>query len=173
MLFKLIGGLLIMGGLWYWGNIKSKKFKLRPQQLRDLQVCLNQLSNEIFYLSTMMEDVLYKIAEKNKFIINKFFILTAENLKDAENNDIRTAWNKAVDECMPGTALEDEDENILKSFGALLGNTNKDGQIENINLTLQQLKNQEIKAEEEKKKYGNLYSRLGLLMGIAILITFM
>ena len=66
--------------------------------------------------------------------------------------------------------MNSEDEEILISFGKLLGSSDTEGQIKNIRLTLNQLKMQEEKAEELRKKNESMYRNLGVLGGLAIII---
>jgi stage III sporulation protein AB len=76
-----------------------------------------------------------------------------------------------VKKCIRMTALNKEDEQVLLSFGRSLGNTDLDGQIRNIRLTLGQLAMQERKAEENRKKNESMYRSLGILGGMAVVIV--
>jgi len=73
------------------------------------------------------------------------------------------AWAKAVKENIKNTSLNKEDEEIIISFGKMLGSSDVEGQIKNIRLTINQLKLQEQKAEELRAKNEAMYRNLGYL----------
>ncbi len=52
----------------------------------------------------------------------------------------------------------------------LFGKTDIDGQMSEINLFKEMLKNQIKKAEEEKKKNAKMYKSLGTIIGLSIVI---
>ena len=78
------------------------------------------------------------------------------------------AWNEAIE----GANIEitKEDKNILKGMSKLLGKTNVEGQISEINLTKKFLDRQIEIAEQEKNKNEKLYKTLGMTIGLAIVI---
>ena len=85
-----------------------------------------------------------------------------------ENENISTAWENAIEESV--TNLKKEDKEILKSLGKLLGRTDVEGQMGQIETTESLLENQIKEALEEKLKNEKLYSRLGTTIGLAIVI---
>ncbi len=58
----------------------------------------------------------------------------------------------------------------LKKLGKLLGQTDVEGQISEIELTESFLDMQIIKAEEERKKNQKLYKTLGIVTGLIFVI---
>ena len=74
------------------------------------------------------------------------------------------AWKNALEESK--TNLKEEDIKVLKNLSKLLGKTDIDGQLSEIELIEEQITN----AEEEQKKNEKLYKSLGILAGIAIAI---
>lgn len=170
MLLKIVGSLLILVASTYLGYKKSLTFKLRPVQIRELQSCFHVVENEISYLGSIITDIFIKIAESNKSVVSDIFSRTAEIINAGNITGAAKAWETSVIEKADTTCLNKEDIEILISFGKLLGTTDKEGQLSNIALTLHQLKNQEAKAEEDKRKNGMLYTRLGVMAGAAIVI---
>ena len=85
------------------------------------------------------------------------------NIKSATES-----WSMALEESE--TNMKTEDVNILKSLGNLLGKTDKEGQISEIELMQTFIETQISKAEEEKVKNEKLYKTLGTLAGVAISI---
>ena len=67
-------------------------------------------------------------------------------------------------------SINEEDRSILKNLSKLLGQTDIDGQINQIELTSRFLDEQIAKAEKEKAKSEKMYRTLGMVIGLAIVI---
>ena len=83
-----------------------------------------------------------------------------------ESTDI--AWEEAVEELKSN--LKTEDKQTIKTLSKLLGSTDTDGQISQIEVTETFLEKQIREAEEEKQKNEKLYKKLGATIGLAIVI---
>ena len=79
------------------------------------------------------------------------------------------AWNQAIEET--NNNLKEEDKNVLKMLSKLLGQTDTDGQISQIEITEEFLEGQIKEAVEAKQKNEKLYTRLGTIIGLAIVIV--
>lgn len=170
MLFKILGSIVVILASTALGYALSREFSKRPQEIRILQAHLQMLENEIVFMSSLLTDAFEKIYKSGNSAVNGFFGKTAEYLVKNTNLNALEAWEMSVRNNIKNTALNKEDEEILLSFGKMLGNSDRDGQVNNIRLTLAQLKLQEQKAEENRKKNEMMYKRLGILGGIAIVI---
>ena len=78
------------------------------------------------------------------------------------------AWEKALKES--DTNLNEEDLHVLLMLSKMLGQTDVEGQISQIEKTEEFLEGQIKEAEEERKKNEKLYTRLGTVLGLAIVI---
>ena len=77
-------------------------------------------------------------------------------------------WENSIQEA--DISLNQEDKDIIKRLGKLLGQTDVDGQLSEIELTESFLDIQIQKAEEAKKKNQKLYKTLGIVMGLVFVI---
>ena len=66
--------------------------------------------------------------------------------------------------------LKNEDITLMKNLGNVLGKTDIEGQMSEINQFLLLLKEQIKNAEEEKNKNAKMYKSLGTIIGLAIVI---
>lgn len=171
MLFKIAGSIIVILSCSFLGFILSRDCSRRPQQLRELQGLLQMFENQISYLSDIITEAFERIGRVSGSGTGIFFNKTVEILKDGIISNASEAWEQAVKQCIRTTALNREDEEIMLSFGKLLGNTDIEGQVKNIRLTLGQLELQESKAEESRKRNENMYRSLGMLGGIAVVIV--
>ena len=85
-----------------------------------------------------------------------------------EKDNANIECKKSVDECV--TNLNKEDKQVLKTLSKLLGQTDSEGQINQIEITQNFIDIQIKNAQEEKQKNEKLYSRLGTTIGLAIVI---
>jgi stage III sporulation protein AB len=169
MLFKIAGSIIVILSCSFLGYILSRDCSKRPQQLRELQGLLQMFENQITYLSDVLAEVFDRIGRVGSETCI-FFRKAAELLKEGSATNAYAAWEQSVGSCIRMTALNREDEEILLAFGRSLGNTDIEGQIKNIRLTLTQLGIQEKKAEESRKKNESMYRNLGILGGLAVVI---
>ena len=68
------------------------------------------------------------------------------------------------------TNLTKEDIHVLLMLSKMLGQTDIEGQVSQIEVTQEFLENQIEQAQEEKNKNEKLYSRLGTTIGLVIVI---
>ena len=171
MLLKIAGSVIVIMSCAFLGFILSADCRKRPQQLRELQSFLQMFENQISYLSDVIADAFERIGRISGSETWIFFSGTVEALKERKAKSASEAWEYAVRSNIKKTSLNREDEEILVSFGKILGSTDLEGQIKNIRLTLGQLRLQESKAEESRAKNENMYRSLGILGGIAVVIV--
>jgi stage III sporulation protein AB len=171
MVFKMLGCIMVLLSSGFLGYILSADCKKRPRQLRELQSMLQIFENQISYLSDVLAEAFLRLSSSNGGETGIFFSNTVERLQSGRSITAAKAWEEAVRENIKKTSLNREDEEILVSFGKLLGSSDLEGQIKNIRLTLGQLKLQEQKAEESRAKNEGMYRSLGILGGIAVVIV--
>jgi len=170
MLMKLIGSILIIASSSIIGYVFSRDCSKRPQDIRTLQGLLQIFENEISFLSSILSDAFEKVYRSSKSDVARFFKATVDNIRKDTGLNASIAWETAVRDNIKYTSLDKEDEEIIISFGKMLGNSDLEGQIKNIRLIIDQLKLQEQKAEENRKKNESMYRNLGVLAGFAIVI---
>ncbi len=169
MLFKIIGSIILICSTSLIGFSLAADCSKRPRILREIQALLQMLENEISYLSNLLIDAFRRIVENSKVDAAILFKAAADYLV-ASGVTADEAWEKAVEVNYSRLSLNKEDKAILISFGRMLGNSDLDGQLNNIKLMSSQLKLQEAKAEEMKRKNERIYRSLGVLSGLAITI---
>ena len=81
------------------------------------------------------------------------------------------AWSIALK--MEELNINEEDRNALNNLSKLLGRTDLEGQINQIEMTSDFLEEQIKKAEKEKEKNEKMYRTLGVILGMTIVIILM
>ena len=84
--------------------------------------------------------------------------------------DVNTSWKEAIDKNKYILNLNEEDIDTIKKLGNMLGKTDVQGQLSEINLNMNFLDTQIAYAEESRKKNEKMYKTLGTIFGLAIII---
>lgn len=147
------------------GKFLSKKYLYRLEELEAMNSSLNIFKSKIKFTYEPIPEIFEEISKGTNKNIGNIFLLAKEKMVD---NNANTSWDQAIEEC--NTNLKQEDKYILKTLSKLLGQTDSEGQISQIEITQNFLEAQIKEAREEKNKNEKLYSRLGTTIGLAIAI---
>lgn len=147
------------------GKFFSNKYVYRLEELEDVKNSLNILKTKIKFTYEPIPEVFGEIAENVNSNISRLFLLAKQNM---EKMSAGKAFEEAVDNAICN--LKSEDKKVIKMLSKLLGRIDVEGQISQIEITEEFLENQIKEAEEEKKKNERLYTRLGTVIGLTIVI---
>lgn len=157
--------ILIFFASTYIGILISKQYKNRVTELNEFKIVLNTLKTKIRFTNQTLQDIFNEISLNSKGNINNLFKNMALKLN---NNNASYAWESSIDECF--SYLKKDDRQALKSMGKLLGKTDLEGQLSEIELTEALLETQISEAKKERDKNEKLYKTLGMITGVGIVI---
>lgn len=147
------------------GKIISKKYTYRLQELCDMKNALNILKNKIKFTYEPLPEIFEYISKNSIKNISTIFNKATQKMK---LETASKAWEEAVEETECN--LKEEDKNVIKMLSKLLGMTDAEGQVSQIEITENFLNSQIQEAELEKQKNEKLYKKLGMTVGAAIVI---
>lgn len=159
--------LLILFTSAFIGKLIAQKYSDRLEELEEIKNAFNILKSKIRFSYEPIPEIFQEIEENTTPAISSIFKKAKEKMKE-QNESTGIAWEKAVEETKNN--LNQEDKQALKSLSKLLGVTDVEGQISQIEVTENFLEKQIKEAEEEKQKNEKLYKRLGTTIGLAIVI---
>jgi len=165
MILKFLLGIGIIFCSFKIGILISQKYVCRLEELEELKNNFQIIENKIKYTYEPLEEIFYSISEISSLQIGIFFKNVAQNIK---KQGTENAWKNSIRSL--DTSLNKEDKEALKEFGTLLGKTNKEGQINQIKYILDLLNIQIEKAKNEREKNETIYKKLGLILGIGLVI---
>lgn len=155
----------IFGTSSFIGILLSKKYINRVKNLKEMKVILNQFETKIKYTYDTIPEIFKELSKNANKEVSNIFLEASNKMKSKEAGQ---AWKEAIESS--NIELNKEDKNILKGLSKLLGKTNLEGQISEIELTNTFLDKQIEIAEKEKTKNEKLYKTLGICVGLAIVI---
>ena len=157
--------LFVLIGSSYIGRCIAKKYSYRLEELEEMKNILNIFKSKIRFTYEPIPEIFKEMASNTKENIGQIFEKAEKDMKDFSAGE---AWEKAVQ--TSETNLTDEDKHVLLMLSKMLGQTDVEGQISQIEITENFLKKQIKEAQQEKNKNEKLYRKLGTTIGLAIVI---
>lgn len=146
----------------YIGFLKSKTFENRVIELSKFQSALIMFESKLKFTYEPIKNIFEEISNIIYKDEDNVFYYTSK-----EEKDICVAWQNGIENNL---YFNNEDKNIIKTIGKLLGKTDIDGQLSEISLGLNLVEKQIKNAEYEKNKNSKLYKTMGVILGIGISI---
>lgn len=147
------------------GMAISKTYENRVVELKEFKNILNIMKTKIKFTYEPLAEIFKQIANNNETNVEKIFGQMANQITYFQTREV---WKNCIQEA--DISINQEDKDILKKLGKLLGQTDVDGQISEIEVTENFLNIQIEKAEEEKKKNQKIYKTLGITVGLIFVI---
>jgi len=158
----------IIGGSTSVGFLLSKEYYDRVSELNIFSKTINILKNKIKFTQKPLNEIFQELSQiEINSNISKIFYKTSHKLKKYGMNE---AWMQAISEEKNFLNLKIEDVELIETLGNVLGKSDVDGQISEINQFLSLLDLQIKKAEEEKNKNAKMCKSLCTIIGAVIVI---
>lgn len=147
------------------GKIIAGKYRYRLEELQEIKNAMSILKTKIKFTYEPIPEIFLEISNNLNTNISKIFKNAKEKM---ESKNAGQAWEEAV---LDSTSnLNKEDKKVLVMMSKMLGRTDVDGQISQIDVTLNFLDKQIEEALYERNKNEKLYKKLGTILGLALVI---
>lgn len=143
----------------------SKIYENRVIELKEFKNILNIIKTKIKFTYQPLAEIFKEIANKNETNVERIFGQMANQITYFQTREV---WENCIQNA--DISINQEDKDILKKLGKLLGQTDVEGQISEIEVTENFLNIQIEKAEEAKKKEQKMYKTLGITIGLIFVI---
>lgn len=147
------------------GLLKSQKYTYRVEELKEFKNALNMFKTKIRFTYEPIPEIFTQISTNTSPNIGSIFKIASYNMQFFPAGD---AWNKAIDTDILN--IDIEDKKVLKNLSKLLGATDVEGQLSQIEVTPNFLDEQIQKAEKQRQKSEGMYRKLGMIIGLGIVI---
>lgn len=166
LVLKIVMLFAVFGTISAIGAKISNRYVERANNLKQIKKALNIFETKIMYTYEPIPDVFLEISKKIKGDVGRLFLNASKNMSLDFAGD---AWEKSLDNS--NIMILEEDKEALKSLGKLLGSTDIDGQLSQIRLVNGFLNEQINEATEQKSKNEVMYKKLGVIVGLAVVIV--
>lgn len=165
---KLIGLLSLFLICTAAGLGASLRLSKRVGHLEAFIAAMGLLSTEIRYNAPPVAVLLEKLDAAPEFGRLRVFGFCRELLRVKQG--VFEAWPEALALARPSLSIAEGDAEVLLAFGRAFGATDVEGQLANCESCRAQLQSRLEEAREEKLKRGRMYSSLGVLAGLFLVI---
>lgn len=169
-MLKLIGAIMVVGAGGLGGLSIAGNYSRRPKELRALRSALQMLETEIEYNATCLPEAFQQVSARCDKSAALLFSEAAAKLSEQSGITAAEAWEKAIKKYHQSTALSSGDLSILRNLGGTLGVSDREDQIKHLRLAMEQLNAETAVAEEAAKRNVKLWSYLGFLGGLLIVL---
>lgn len=168
LILKIIIYITIFACSSYIGILFSRKYSSRVDELKDFKNAFNIFKTKLKYTYAPLDEIFMDVSKSIKGVVGVTFLDICNNMKIENATD---SFNNAIDTVNLNLTIEDKE--TIKNLSKLLGKTDIEGQLSQIDLCLSFLNVQIEKAEKEKEKNEKLYKTLGIITGLGIVIVLM
>ena len=123
------------------------------------------MKTKIKFTYEPLAEIFKQISKDNESEVEKIFGQMANQITYYQAKDV---WENCIQDA--DISIKQEDKDILKKLGKLLGQTDIEGQISEIEVIENFLDMQIENAEDERKKNQKMYKTLGIVAGLVFVI---
>lgn len=170
-MLKLVGSAMVVAASGLTGMAVAGNYSRRLRELRSLRSALQVLETEIAYGATPLKEALAQVSDRSDQFIGPLFSRAADELSDMSGVTASEAWERALNYYYPSTALKPQDLFILRNLGSSLGVSDREDQLKHLQLAMEQIGRETIVAEEEAARNVKMWSYLGFLGGLMLVLV--
>jgi len=168
-LLRMIGAACIVAMGYALGRLAVENMQLRPRHIRAVRTMLEQLRSEMDYGLTPIPELMRRIAGQQPDPVATFARAVLTHLRSGE--PARQAWQAALTDVYPLTALTQGDLEALTVLGRTLGTSHVEDQVRHIELAVSRLEHNLQEAVAQREENAKLYTYLGVIASLALVIV--
>ncbi|WP_232696086.1 stage III sporulation protein SpoIIIAB [Brevibacillus daliensis] len=172
-MLKIIAALIILFSATMIGFQLGKHYRDRVTQLRILLLSLQMLETEIVYGSTPLYLAFQKIGGRVTQPVALFYQKAGEFLLEMQGESTQMSWHKAIEKTKGKMALQEEELEVWKNVGLIIGGSDREDQKKHLQLAMSHLQSLEDEAKSDQNRYEKMYKNLGFLSGLLVVILMM
>lgn len=169
-MIKLVGAAMVVASGTLGGMAVAGRYSRRPRELKSLGAALQMLETEIAYGANHMKEALEQVAARCDKAVSPLFRMAAAELSTASGISAASAWGNSLEVYYRTSALKPQDLIILRSLGSSLGISDRADQIKHLTLAMEQIKSENVKAEDEAARNVKLWNYLGFMGGLTVVL---
>ncbi|GEM_PF-2982662 len=168
--FKVLGALIIVMATSEIGRRWAKTVELPVQILTDMIFALQRLETEIVYAINPLQLAARRVAEDAKTAaVTGCFNHFADGLSQKYESSSKL-WLAAVSTVLKNYPLSEKDLQLISRLGNQLGLTSREDQVKHIRQVRVALEGSLVQAKEQCQRYQGLYRKIGVTIGLALVL---
>lgn len=168
MQIKIILISILVSCSYLIGDYLYKAYTKRYSQLNELIRILEFIRMDLSFGLYTLEEVFYRIGEKNEFTLGKFFNNMSQDLKEENNETLKNILSRNISIMIKETYFQFKEVDELKKLILSLGKSDVYSQERMIDLSIETLKNYTEESKEDINKKGIVYKKLSTIIGLVI-----
>ncbi len=170
MYLKFLGASLIIFAAYTYGYSISSLYRNRVSQLKELLLGLEMFLAEVNYGLTPLPQAFMHIGHKLKEPVGKLFSDAAALMQKSRGLSARECWKKALKNNSGALEFSRDGMELMDRLGLVWGKGDKSGQLRQIALIQELLRQALREAQNEYQKNDKMWKYLGLLGGLTLVI---
>jgi stage III sporulation protein AB len=169
-MLKILGSICILVGSTGIGTACSRDLTRHIEELENLQRLFLFLQGEIRYMHCPLPEAFYHLEQKCDGVYREFFWQTAQELEQGQGATAEEIWKRNLHRFLSGQHLAAGDLQELEKLGTMLGYLDVESQLGALAYYQEQLKAAISDARKKAEKRRSLYSYLGVLGGLLLVV---
>ena len=170
---KIIGAILVIGAFYMYGEVLCRREKERLSVLEQMHSLGRIFKAEVRCSISEIDEVFENIRDKVGVVVEEFIKEVTQIIKCKECIDVSDDWRKLIREKLKVAHLKEEDFIVLDRFGENLGYLDRQMQIDNTDLYIEEIskhiKNVSISLKEKAKLYKSISVSIGICIVLILL----
>lgn len=166
---KLIGAILTFTSIMIITLNLHFKSHYQLQEIKEFKKAMIIFYSYMEFSTLPLPFIFHELAKKTENNPKKLFTNITNMLNQNKIKDINTIWCTSISQI---SFIACECKEVLKDIGSILGILDKQLQLKNIDLAIKELNYREELCMEKIKKNSSLYLRMGVMVGILIIVLF-
>lgn len=169
---RILGMMMIFISCSGIGIMFSYIYKKRLEELNDWKKGVVMLKNEINFSLTPLAEAFEMIAHRLEGNIQLFLYEIGDLFKLDHFQAIEKLDDKHLEKSLLNTCLNQKDRRFIIQFVKNLGALDKESQINNLMLHIEQIELELENSRNNEVKNNKLFKTLGILSGIFVIVIF-
>lgn len=170
-MLKLIGSLLTLTGSFGLGLAYCLDMKKRLWHLEYMYRICMRLESEIRYSHSCIPDICANLAADLDRPYREFFQMIYRRMQENDGSTFDAIWKDACGFLKERLPLKEEEFTLFREFALVGGSPDVNLQEEALGRQMQKLENAVCILKNEMMKKGKMYTSLGILGGLFIIIV--
>ena len=170
-MIKIIGAIFLIGGATLLGLSASVNLTIRAKSLKGFLSALQIMHSEIGERLTPIDELMELLSAEVSAPVSMLFESCLQEMREKSDVPFCLIWRKQI-KTAEYLRLSSAEAEELASLGNILGRYGAEEQKRAIEHIIRCVESMHFVAEGERKKLGSLYTKLGLICGIAVVIVF-